>query len=528
MKTFKILSSFALILTLFGTNARALDVASFEHLAVQDGGRIKPFDTFARETVQLITGSQGYQKRNDTELVLAWLFFPDQWRDMRFIQIKHLQLKKDLGIPETQVFLSPNDITQNKQLVPLFNQLNEQQKAKHKLNNYFSAVSRLNNQVLAYQEIISGQSIKLLPQQISADWLALSELKDESKEKFTQVSAGYFTAIAKNSPEMFEQTTSDFRKYATSLAPHVYPSRSDLNAEVLYNQLHPFRWAYVFYLMATLLFAFSWRRTALAVTLVGWSIHVLGFLFRCYIAGRPPVSNMYESVIWVSLGCVTFGLIFEFIYKKRFIGMAGAAMGTLALIVGDAVPAVLDQSIRPLEPVLRSNYWLTIHVLTITLSYAAFALATGVGNIGLYYYARGKQKENRERLNSLALYTYRAMQVGVLLLTAGTILGGVWADYSWGRFWGWDPKETWALIADLGYLAVLHGRFSGWLKTFGTLSAAVCAFACVIMAWYGVNFVLGVGLHSYGFGGGGVQYVSGVLVLQFLFVAYAAYKHKHA
>jgi ABC-type transport system involved in cytochrome c biogenesis permease subunit len=102
----------------------------------------------------------------------------------------------------------------------------------------------------------------------------------------------------------------------------------------------------------------------------------------------------------------------------------------------------------------------------------------------------------------------------------------VWADYSWGRFWGWDPKETWALIADLGYLAVLHGRFSGWLRTFGTISASVVAFSGVVMAWYGVNFVLGVGLHSYGFGGGGVSYVAAVLAVQLVYVATAALRHR--
>ena len=105
----------------------------------------------------------------------------------------------------------------------------------------------------------------------------------------------------------------------------------------------------------------------------------------------------------------------------------------------------------------------------------------------------------------LSNFVYRAMQVGVLLIAAGTILGGVWADYSWGRFWGWDPKEVWALITLLVYLVPLHGRFAGWVSTFGLVAASVVCFLSVIMAWYGVNFVLGVGLHSYGFVEGGSQ-----------------------
>ena len=117
---------------------------------------------------------------------------------------------------------------------------------------------------------------------------------------------------------------------------------------------------------------------------------------------------------------------------------------------------------------------------------------------------------------------YRAIQIGVSFLGPGIILGGVWADYSWGRFWGWDPKETWALIAFLGYLAVLHARLVGWLKSFGMAAAAILSFSLVIMAWYGVNFILGAGLHSYGFGAGGVEYVSVFVGLHIVLVVFVA------
>jgi ABC-type transport system involved in cytochrome c biogenesis permease subunit len=131
-------------------------------------------------------------------------------------------------------------------------------------------------------------------------------------------------------------------------------------------------------------------------------------------------------------------------------------------------------------------------------------------------------QETAARIKPLANFIYRTMQVGVLLIAAGTILGGVWADYSWGRFWGWDPKETWALITLLVYLVPLHGRFAGWVNTFTLVMASVVCFLSVIMAWYGVNFVLGVGLHSYGFVEGGSQGVVGAVVLAVLAVAGAA------
>jgi ABC-type transport system involved in cytochrome c biogenesis permease subunit len=174
-----------------------------------------------------------------------------------------------------------------------------------------------------------------------------------------------------------------------------------------------------------------------------------------------------------------------------------------------------------LQPVLRSNFWLVTHVMCITLSYAAFALALGISNITLGYFMLGSR--NEEMIGALSRFTYRALQVGVLLLAAGTILGGVWADYSWGRFWGWDPKEVWALIALLGYLAVLHAQYAGWVRHFGLASLSVACFSLVVMAWYGVNFVLGAGLHSYGFGGGsGQNYVYAAVGLQMLYVPAAA------
>jgi ABC-type transport system involved in cytochrome c biogenesis permease subunit len=188
------------------------------------------------------------------------------------------------------------------------------------------------------------------------------------------------------------------------------------------------------------------------------------------------------------------------------------------------MPIAMPASIDPLVPVLRDNFWLTIHVLTITLSYAAFLLAWAFGNLMFVFYIiqPARTRENA----ALHFWLYRIMQLGVLLLAAGTILGGVWANYSWGRFWGWDPKETWALIALLCYLTALHGRLAGWWTEFGLVVASVVCFLAVLMAWYGVNFVLGKGLHSYGFGIGGETYVAIGVVLDLLFVAFAIWRYR--
>ncbi len=230
---------------------------------------------------------------------------------------------------------------------------------------------------------------------------------------------------------------------------------------------------------------------------------------------------MYESVTYVGLGVALLGMVLELVYRKRCILAAASAISAVALILADNCPAILDPSLQPLQPILRNNFWLVTHVMSITLSYAAFALALGIGNLTLGYFIIAPK--NQSAIESLSRFTYRALQVGVVLLAVGTFLGGVWAASAWGRFWGWDPKEVWALISLLGYIAVLHARYAGWVKHFGLAVLSVACFALVMAAWYGVNFLMGAGLHSYGFSASaGQAYVGGAIVLQTLFIFAAA------
>jgi cytochrome c-type biogenesis protein CcsB len=299
--------------------------------------------------------------------------------------------------------------------------------------------------------------------------------------------------------------------------------------EVHYQKLQPFFWTWILYLLSALLFTLSFltlkgplTKVASGLFVAAFVLHTYGFFLRCLITERPPVSNMYETVVWVGWGVVLFAAIFGLLKRQTWIPLVGAAVATLCMIVADFAPVILDSTLQPLEPVLRSNLWLTIHVMTITLSYAAFFLAFGIGDYGLFLYIKDRFA-NKKKIKELAQVAYNCIQVGVVLLAAGTILGGVWADYSWGRFWGWDPKETWAFIALMGYLALLHARLVGWAKDFGMLAGSIVSFSLVIMAWYGVNFVLGAGLHSYGFGAGGIEYVSGFVLLHFIYVGYAGF-----
>ncbi|HEX8281500.1 MAG TPA: cytochrome c biogenesis protein CcsA, partial [Chthoniobacterales bacterium] len=292
-----------------------------------------------------------------------------------------------------------------------------------------------------------------------------------------------------------------------------------------------YRAAWCYGLALVVLAIAYFRRSAGALRNIGVLIGISGLLFhgaaitmRSMIAGRPPVTNMYESIIWVSFAVTFFGMLFFARYRAPIYLLAALPVSLVALLLVHQMPIAMPSSIDPLVPVLRDNFWLTIHVLTITLSYAAFALAMGFGHILLWRYARNPAAARADQ--PMHFWLYRVLQLGVLLLAAGTILGGVWANYSWGRFWGWDPKETWALIALLCYILTLHGRLAGWWTQFGLVVASVVCFLAVLFAWYGVNFVLGKGLHSYGFGIGGETYVTTFVIADLLFVGFAVWRYR--
>jgi ABC-type transport system involved in cytochrome c biogenesis permease subunit len=337
--------------------------------------------------------------------------------------------------------------------------------------------------------------------------LAAAALKDDAQ--FASASKAFFESAAQAGEKV-----------------EAYPGVKTIDLEMTFNRVQPFMWAWILMLTALALFVVSmmWRANvpytlAFLAYFASLGFQAFGYYCRIAISGRPPVSNMYETVIWVASMSAIFALVLELIYRRRVIGLAGALVATIALVLADQMSMVLDPKISPLTPVLRSNFWLIIHVLTIVSSYAGGTLAWGLGNVALVLLTFGKP--GRETLRTLSNYTYRAMQIAVLLLAAGTFLGGWWAAYSWGRFWGWDPKEVWALIALVCYVIPLHMRYIGWVKDFGLAVCAVICYAAIVMAWYGVNFVLGAGLHSYGFGGGGPWWVfwAGLLNLEWVLLA---------
>jgi len=503
-----------LFLLAAGTNLQAAqteaslvpDDPSFDSLAIQHRGRIKPFLSFAQEIATTLTGRTSVQlpdlgKVGARRLILSLWMEPAGWDQEPILLVEDPSLRQELGLTEHTRLFSLRRLSALPRLAQL-SAMAESARASGSRDSVppaAAAAQIVTLRVNLLQSILSGEAMRMIPPPEGslpgAPWAPASgQIK---------------------SPSAISEIQSHARLPQTKLA-----------LEVLYLKFHPFRWAWVCWLLAALLLVAAGKEKSSRTLSLGWAFSLLGslllvtgFAVRIWIAGRPPVTNMYESILWVAFGTSLFAIFFASRYRTPAYLLAASPVVILALVASDLQPAVLDPSLNPLVPVLRSNFWLTIHVLTITLSYGAFALATALGHFLVFRSLQARALPSVTDAGVIQLY--RCLQIGVLLLAAGVILGGVWANYSWGRFWDWDPKETWALIALLSYIILLHGRLGGWWGGYGLAVGSIACFLTILMAWYGVNFVLGKGLHSYGFGNGGQFYVGLFALLELLFILFA-------
>jgi len=480
--------------------------SSFDSLAIQHRGRIKPFLSFALEVTTTLTGRASVQlpdlgKVSARQLILSLWMEPAGWDQEPILLVEDPALRQELGLVEHTRLFSLRRLAALPRLAQL-SSIAETARAtgsRDSIPPVASAAQIVSLRLSLLQSILSGDAFRMIP----------------TPEGSPSGAPWSPTAGQIKSPSALAEIQSQTRLPQTKLS-----------LEVGYLKFHPFRWAWISWLLAALfLLAPQKQKSSRALTfgwlfsLLGSLLLVTGFAVRIWIAGRPPVTNMYESILWVAFGASLFAIFFAARHRAPAYLLAASPVVILALVASDLQPAVLDPSLNPLVPVLRSNFWLTIHVLTITLSYGAFALATALGHFLVFRSFRNRALPSATDAGVIQLY--RCLQIGVLLLAAGVILGGVWANYSWGRFWDWDPKETWALIALLSYVILLHGRLGGWWGGYGLAVGSIACFLTILMAWYGVNFVLGKGLHSYGFGNGGQLYVGLFALLELLLIIFA-------
>jgi cytochrome c-type biogenesis protein CcsB len=515
-----------------------LDFHEWGLLAVQQGGRRKPMDTLARETLVLLSGQRevtAFGRRWEaSDFLLSMLLDTQDWKNQPILLADYRPLTVQLGLDPARKRFSLLELAHLTALEKLVQEAHDTRDDGDKPDRLHQEAENLASRMALFSQVENGDVFLIVPAPtgIKQAWVLPPDFATYyAKDQFaaaTLALQSLAAAYVAGDAFQFSSHAHELRTALRALSPAVYPSEGELARECFYNQLRPFDWAAAAYAIALVLLGFgAWfgiqRRwltgLGLAGVALGLIFHVTGMVLRCLIGGRPPVTNMYESMIWVASGVMIFAVIFFLRYRTVLYLLAALPISLSLLLLVGQMPLLLPENIDPLVPVLRNNYWLTVHVLTITLSYAAFALAMGFGHITLFRYLRSPGAAHQDK--AMHFWLYRILQLGVLLLAAGTILGAVWANYSWGRFWGWDPKETWALITLLCYITVLHGRMAGWWNEFGLAVGSVICFLAVVMAWYGVNFVLGTGLHSYGFGIGGESYVMTAVALDLVYVAAA-------
>ena len=273
--------------------------------------------------------------------------------------------------------------------------------------------------------------------------------------------------------------------------------------ESFFNHLAPFYKSMVLYVLVLLLACASWLiaptllgRTALTLGTLAFVLHTLGLFFRMYLESRPPVTNLYSSAVFVGWGAVLLGLILERLFRNGIGSVTAASVGFCSLLVAHHLSGDGD-TMEMMRAVLDSNFWLATHVVVITIGYSAVFLA---GFLAIVYILRGTLTRtlDKETARSLNRMVYGIICFATFFTFVGTVLGGIWADQSWGRFWGWDPKENGAALIVLWNAIILHARWGGYIRPRGLMVMAIFGNIVTSWSWFGTN-MLGVGLHSYGF-----------------------------
>lgn len=517
----------------FIAQAKSIDTSEIDSLPVQNNGRVKPFQTLARESVLFIAGKYSMLGLNASQLYLGLIVFgPQNQRDsLPIIELRDPDLRVQLGFAKDSRFVSAKELSDSP-LLTLASPLIEMQQTNSKgLSERDRLLLDTLQQLWLYKEISSADHF------LSAvDFSKLLEQPAQEHSPAVASAVNYLKALESLSlPDSISAARELVKISNTQASPDLFEAQIEkVRIEVFYNHYRPFLIAAFLYLIAGItLMAWPDRSKnklgkKLSFLFIGLPLilHVIGFVLRVYITGFAPITNMYGTMLWVSLGVALFSVILLALYQNKYqVGLLLLGSATV-LIIAESVPLVLSPNMDPIVAVLRNNFWLSTHVTTITISYAALTIACLFGNASLVVSLLSWPNSRKfEFYRTWGHSSYRMIQLGVFLLTGGIILGGIWADYSWGRFWGWDPKETWALIADLGFLILLHARYLGWIGEFGLLLGSVLAYLLVVMAWYGVNFILAAGLHSYGFSSGGARFVMIFLVAQFLLIAAALAKN---
>lgn len=500
-------------------------------------GRIEPMDTYCRTLLRKVSHDETYQHQPAVDVVLGWLSQPEHWNEQRIIYQTNEELARSLR--QQGDYLCLHELFDREGNYVLAEGVEKAYStAPNQRTKYQKDLLKLDEKVNILMAVEQGQMLPLfpLPGDERQRWFSpgddLSEFSGEDSMFVSRIMAWYVTEPGPEPVEMI-------RLYQQKRSNCPIPSDRQMQLELRYNQFRPFFWSGMGYLaggvlLTALLVAgiIRGRRTAkstgiravTAFALLCFAAHTCGLAIRWYISGQAPWSNAYESMLYVAWCIFAAGLCFA---RRSPLTLAlSTFLSGVALLVANM--NWMDPAITPLVPVLQS-YWLMIHVAVIIAGYGFFAISFLLGLTSLTLFSL-KQKNNlvQRSISELFIVNEMSVIIGTCFMAAGTFLGAVWANEAWGRYWGWDPKETWALITMLLYAVVCHLHFLPKLYGAYTFSVAtVFVFASVLMTYFGVNFFLS-GLHSYGITDSHPGFYA-IFAAYFLFLLLAAvaYRRRH-
>jgi cytochrome c-type biogenesis protein CcsB len=514
-------------------------------IAIQDGGRVMPLEAYAQRLAVQLTGRthwsasrgpEAFTGRSAMQLLCDLMFKgPDMLRK-QLLAVENRPFKRLVGLEPERRFFTPVELASNRGINELLAAYSAGKQASpdYRPTRDQRFALDIRDAIERIAAFADGQPIPIVP---SGPGKPFRRVGMSGGESGTEAVRSALEALGKaySAGADCQTPMNELRKAINTLGSVEPSDARSISLEIFYDNHKPYLKTAIFYGLSIVGFGLSrlaLRRplTLLAVGCAALGVleHILGVGLRVAILGRAPVSNTYESLLWMGLVGIAIGVVAQLINRKGWYLFAGLCAAFISVLFAGMVP--LGDQTNALPAVLRSNFWLTIHVLTIVASYGVLAVAAVLGHV---YLAKEILLSRTSAINSIApkrpapliVQTYRTIQVGLVLLTAGTILGGVWAAESWGRFWGWDPKETWALISILTYFAVLHARYVRWIMDFGLAAAAVLGFVVIVWTFYGVNYVMATGLHSYGFGSGGEIWVAIWAIAEIAFLTACRLRH---
>ncbi len=503
----------------------------FGRLMVQDlDGRIKPINTLASEFIRKVSRKTYFEYKEEGKTVsldanqafLSMHVYPNSWERIPIIKIDKAKggtFFKDLNIDENGriAFNDLLDESGNYVLIELVEKANAKKPAEH--NTLDKELIKVDERFNVLFNVLSGNYLKIFPNRNNTDnntWYsyvhAFENFPAEDKGFVKNITPTYFKEVALRNWEQADEQLAYIRTYQNVLGKDLIPNEQRVAAELWYNKLNLNYWLFqAFFGIGSLLLILaiakiftqgkwlnlSWNLLIIAA-LVGFLIFAGNILLRWYVSQHAPWSNGYEMLVFVAWVLMLCGLL-TFRQSDFALPLATLFSGTLLLV---SYLDWLNPEITNLMPVLKS-YWLKVHVATIVSSYAPLALSAVLGFMALLlmiFRTPKRAKAINIRIAELSYINEISMTIGLFVLAIGTFLGGVWANESWGRYWAWDPKETWALISIIIYATVLHLRFIPALRNRLALNiASVVAFGSIIMTSFGVNYYLS-GLHSYAAG----------------------------